>query len=254
MALRWIGAIAALWPTLAAADEAGVLRLRYDAHIGGMRVLSIATEARFDARTYSLQVAARTVGIVGWIGQWQGESLTRGAVAGEALQPAMHRAQSVWRGQPRLVALSYGADGSVRAQVEPPAEKDEREPVPEALTGGTIDTLTAVMALVRRFGADGRCAGEWKLYDGRRRFDVSVGDAGAARLEPSDLNAYAGEARKCRVTTRRIAGYWKGQADAREHTGLVWMASPGNGMPPVPVRAEAELALGMLVVNLRRAE
>jgi hypothetical protein len=51
-----------------------------------------------------------------------------------------------------------------------------------------------------------------------------------------------------------VAGYWKGQVDAAEQTGFVWMASPGNGMPPVPVRAEAEMGLGTLVVNLRKAE
>jgi hypothetical protein len=247
-------ALAALWPVLAAADDATVLRLRYDAHIGGIRVLSVATEAHYDAQAYSLEVAARTVGIVGWVGEWKGDSLTRGGVIGHALRPSSHRADSAWRGEARSVELSYGADGSVRAHVEPPPEKDNREKVPEALTRGTIDTLTAIVALVRGFGQDGQCAGNWKLYDGRRRFDVTIGDAGPATLEPSSYNVYAGQARKCRVTTRRVAGYWKGQVDAAEQTGFVWMASPGNGMPPVPVRAEAEMGLGTLVVNLRKAE
>ncbi|MCC6469136.1 MAG: DUF3108 domain-containing protein [Alphaproteobacteria bacterium] len=251
---HWLCAIAAAWPSLALADDPTVLRLRYDAYIGGIRVLSIATEARYDAQAYSLEVAARTVGIVGWVGDWKGDSLTRGGVMGRALRPALHRADSTWRGAPRLVELSYGADGTVRTRVEPPPEQDNREKVPEAETKGTIDTLTAIVALVRRFGSDGQCAGDWKLFDGRRRFDVMVYDAGEAALEPSNYSAYAGPARKCRVTTRRVAGYWKGQADTAEQTGYVWMAPLGEGRAPVPVRAEAEIGLGTLVLNLRKAE
>jgi len=251
---RWLCAVAALWPALAAADDPTVLRLRYDAHIGGIRVLSIATEARYDDQAYSLEVAARTVGIVGWVGEWKGESLTRGGVIGSALRPSSHRADSTWRGEARVVELSYGTDGSVTTRVEPPPEKDNREKVPEAMTKGTIDTLTAIVALVRRFGQDGQCAGNWKLYDGRRRFDVTIYDAGEAALEASSYNVYAGQARRCRIVSRRVAGYWQGQADAAEQTGYVWMASPAEGRPPVPVRAEAETGLGTLVMNLRKAE
>lgn len=252
---RMIVLIAALWPALAQAGDATVLRLRYDAHIGGVRVLSIATEARYDDQAYSLEVAARTVGVVGWVGEWKGGSLTRGRLMGSTLRPSVHRADSSWRGEPRLVELSYGTDGAVSTRVEPPPEKDNREKVPEAMTRGTIDTLTAIVALVRSFAQDGQCAGNWKLYDGRRRFDVAISDAGQAMLEPSSYSAYAGPAKKCRVATRRVAGYWKGQAgQAAEQSGFVWMASPGEGRPPVPVRAEAELGLGTLVMNLKKVE
>jgi len=245
----------ALWTSAAAAEEPVRLRLQYDAYLGGIRVLSIASLARFDGAAYDLEVASRTVGIVGWVGDWKGNSLTRGRIEGAALRPTSHHAESVWRGEPRLVDLAYGADRGVAATIEPPPESDDREPVPAALTRGTVDTLTVIMSLVRGFSRGGGCAGSFPAFDGRRRFDVAIAEAGEATLEASSYNIYGGTARRCRVTTRRIAGYWKGRgSDAEEQTGYVWMASPLPGRPAVPVRAEAETGLGTLVLNLRRAE
>lgn len=248
--------LAALLPVSAAAAEEPVsLRLTYDAHIGGVRVMSIAALARFAAGAYDLEVASRTVGVVGWVGDWKGNSFTKGAVAEGGLRPASHRADSMWRNEPRFVELTYGADRSVSVSADPPPDKDGREPVPEAMTRGTVDTLTAIMGLVRSFGADGKCAGAYPAFDGRRRYDIQIEDAGEAVLEPSSYSAYAGPARKCRVTTRRVAGYWKGRGnDAAEQQGFVWMAPVLAGRPPVPVRAEAEMTLGALVLNLKKAE
>ncbi len=247
--------LALLLPTTVAAEQPVTLRLNYEAHLGGVRVLSVAALARFVAGAYDLEVASRTVGVVGWVGDWKGNSFTKGTVGEAGLRPSSHRADSVWRGEPRFVELTYAADRSVAIQAEPPAARDDREPVPEAQTRNTVDTLTAIMGLVRSFGAEGKCAGAYPAFDGRRRYDIAIEDAGEAVLEPSSYSAYAGPARKCRVTTRRVAGYWKGRGnDAPEQQGFVWMAPAVAGQSPVPVRAETETALGSLVLNLKKAE
>ncbi len=247
--------VALLTPAWAFAEQPVALRLNYDAHLGGVRVLSVAALARFAGGAYDLEVASRTVGVVGWVGDWKGNSFTKGTVGEDGLRPASHRADSVWRSEPRFVELTYGADRSVAVAAEPPPDKDDRDPVPESMTRGTVDTLTAIMGLVRSFANDGKCAGAYPAFDGRRRYDIQIEDAGAAVLEASSYSAYAGPARKCRVTTKRVAGYWKGRGnDAAEQQGFVWMAPATPGQPPVPVRAETETPLGALVLNLKKAE
>lgn len=242
-----------LQPIVARAEEPVALRLRYEAHIGGVRVMSIAALARFAPGGYDLEVASRTVGIVGWVGEFKGNSFTRGTIGEAGLRPASHRSDSTWRSEARLVELTYAADRTVAVVAEPPPDKDDREPVPESQTRGTVDTLTAIMALIRGFGANGQCAGTWPVFDGRRRFDVTIDDAGAATLDPSSYNFYAGPTRKCRITTHRVAGYWKGRptGDSDDQTGFVWMAPAKPGQLPIPVRAETEFGLGTMVLNLK---
>ncbi|MCK6449410.1 MAG: DUF3108 domain-containing protein [Alphaproteobacteria bacterium] len=248
----------------AAAQEAGApsakWRLDYEAYIGGFRILSIVSAVRWDADDYDIEVAALTRGVVGWIGDWRGRGVSHGTVDNGLLRPARSRSDTTWRGETRFTDVTYAADGSVVTAAKPSNEEDNRDPVPPQLARNTIDILSALVALVRKVGATGRCDGSFPVYDGRRRYDLSVSDAGEATLEKTSYSLFAGQARKCEAVMRRLAGFWK-EKDPRRQAApdadkpvVVWLAPPKPGAPSLPVRAEAELALGTLVLHLRAAE
>lgn len=259
----WILALLALGlvgPGGASAQDQVKWRLDYEAYIGGFRIMSIASQVRWDAKAYEIEIAALTRGVVGWIGDWKGRSVAHGTLDNGALRPARSRVDSTWRGEARFTDVIYAPDGSVRTEAQPTNEEDNRDPVPPELARNTIDVLTALIALVRKVGATGRCDGAFAVYDGRRRFDLSASDTGEAVLAPSSYSPFAGRARKCEVSMRRLAGFWK-EKDPRRQVApeqdrplVMWLAPPKPGAPALPVRAEAELALGTLVLHLRAAE
>lgn len=244
--------VLAFAPAARAADEAAAFRLDFEAYLGGFRVMSIASEGHYTAQGYAIEAAARTRGVVGWFGNWTGNGTSTGAVTAHAFVPRMHRDDSTWRGDKRFVELDYAADGSVTVRAEPPPEKDNRDPVPPGETSGTMDSLSAVVALIRAVNSAGRCAGEARIFDGRRRFDLKLGGGEQAMLEKSDQLFYGGPALKCAGTIRRIGGFWKG-TDYRlddDKPSYVWMARLTPSGPLLPVRMEIETGLGTLVVNL----
>lgn len=244
----------------AQAQEAAKWRLDYEAYIGGFRILSIASQVRWDAGAYEIEVAALTRGVIGWIGDWKGRGVSRGAVDDGLLRPAHSRSDTSWRGEARFTDLTYAPDGSVVTEAKPSNEEDNRDPVPPQLARNTIDILSALVTLVRKVGATGRCDGAFPVYDGRRRYDLSVSDAGDVTLEKTSYGLFAGRAHKCQAVMRRLAGFWK-ETDPRRQAApeadkpvVIWLAPPRPGAPSLPVRAEAELALGTLVLHLRAAE
>ncbi len=244
----------------AQAQESARWRLDYEAYIGGFRILSIASQVRWDAEAYDIEVAALTRGVIGWIGDWRGRGVSHGTVDNEMLRPAHSRSDTTWRGEARFTDVTYASDGSVVTEAKPTNEEDNRDPVPPQLARSTIDILSALVALVRKVGATGRCDGSFPVYDGRRRYDLVVVDAGDAMLERTSYSLFAGEARKCQAVMRRLAGFWK-EKDPRRQAApeadkpvVLWLAPPRPGAPSLPVRAEAELALGTLVLHLRAAE
>ena len=244
--------VLAATPVAWAADETASFRLDFEAYLGGFRVMSIASEGHYTVQGYAIEAAARTRGVVGWFGNWVGNGTSAGAVTAAALAPRMHRDDSAWRGDKRFVEIDYAADGSVTVTAEPPPEKDNRDPVPPGETRGTMDSLSAVVALIRAVNAAGGCAGETRIFDGRRRFDLKLSGGEQVVLEKSDLLAYGGPALKCAGTIRRIGGFWKG-TDYRLDDGkpsYVWMARANPSDPLLPVRMEIETGLGTLVVNL----
>jgi hypothetical protein len=233
-----------------AADEAQ-FRLDFEAYLGGFRVMSVASEGRYGPGGYAIEAAARTRGVVGWFGDWIGRGVSDGAVKGGGLVPRVHRDESTWRGDKRFVEMNYAADGSVAVRAEPPPEKDNRDPVPAGEMMGTVDALTAALTLIRRVNAAGACAGEARIFDGRRRFDLRLSGGEQVVLTKSDQLGYGGPALKCAGVVRRIAGFWKGTEyrlddDKPSH---VWLARLSPAGPLLPVRMEIEIGIGTLVVN-----
>ncbi|MGQ0676249.1 MAG: DUF3108 domain-containing protein [Rhodospirillales bacterium] len=235
----------------ARAAEGTAFRLDFEAYLGGFRSLSAAAEGRYDARAYAIEVAARTRGVVAWFGDWVGRGVSRGAASGGALRPTGFRADTTWRGEPRFVELAYAPDGSVAVNAEPPPELDNRDPVPARETLDTVDALSAAMALIRSVNAAGRCAGETRVYDGRRRFDMRLSDDGEDAVPKSGYGVFAGAALKCRVALRRIGGIWKNVEHPEDgKPSFLWMARLAPGGPYLPVRIEAETPLGTLIMHL----
>jgi len=246
----FMGLVLAGAPAVRAAEETA-FRLDFEAYLGGFRILSAASQGRYGAEDYAIEVGARTRGVVAWFGNWVGRGVSRGTAAADGLHPAGFRADTTWRGEPRFVELTYGADRSVAVRADPPPEQDNRDPVPEQETVDTMDALSAVVSLIRSVNAAGRCAGTVRVYDGRRRFDMRLGDDGRETLEKTGYGMFAGEALKCRVAMRRIGGFWKNVEHPEDgKPSFLWMARLDPGGPYLPVRIAAETPLGTLVMHL----
>ena len=152
--------------------------------------------------------------------------------------------------------LDWDEEGGLAARVEPAAEEEGREPVPPALLAGALDPLSAVVGELARPGAAGACTGSVPVYDGRRRYDLTFRQAGRRMLGDSGYSAYAGEAVVCEVGVELLAGRSRedrndGRARPRPPS-RVMLAPVVEGLPPLPVRIEAEGRLGPLVLHLDR--
>jgi hypothetical protein len=174
--------------------------------------------------------------------------------SGVGLAPVRYAMEGRWRDRLRRIAMHWpGGEPEVLALV--PANAEEREPVPVELQRGTIDTLTAIVGLLRRVAETGRCEGEAALFDGRRRTDVNARTEGEDTLHAPRSGIFAGPALRCIVEGRQVAGFWSGQG--RDEAGAprsatAWLARPQPGMPLIPVRIEAETGWGPVYIHLTR--
>lgn len=244
------------------------MRAAYQAHVGGMSPLKGQAELVMEAGRYSLRIDAETDGFVGRLLSWQSRVTSLGTLARGVPRPELYELSSLWRGEPRDVTLRYDARGGVQVTAVPPPEEDEREPVPDELQRGTLDPVTAMLAVMLG-AAEGRgCAGTMPVYDGRRRYDMVFADLGMDRIAPSGYSAFSGAARRCQVTYKPIAGYSRkpppslmgqrlfarSEGDGEPRPPVeVWFAPVTEGGPPVPVRIETESGLGGVVVHLTGA-
>jgi hypothetical protein len=223
--------------------------LEYEVLYGPLQVMAMQSTARLEAARYETSTQVRTVGIAGMLFPWTAGAITVGTRGQSGLAPLTHRARGEYRGSERRVAIDYDAGGAVRAEIAPPPEADDRAPVPEAEQQTTIDPLTATLAAV-----ESGCRGTLRIFDGRRRYDLSLADQGETEL-PAETPVYRGRAQHCRARVTPHTGFWRAseQHDERPAQLDVWIAAPKPDVMPVPVYMQLSGARGTLGFRLSAA-
>ena len=245
--MRWFGlALLALLGAAPASATETRLVLDYDLTYGPFRLVALRATVDLDDRRYRAATDMHTVGLAGILFPWESHAHSAGVQAAGGPRPERFSSEGVFRGQPRHVEIDYGADGIVKAHVEPPPEEDWRDQVPQELVGGTIDPLSASLSVMSR-----DCSGTVPVFDGRRRYDLTLTDMGADSVEGSG-QAFSGPARRCRAQVRALAGFWKTEPQQSEAPTTLdfWVAQPTAGSPPVPVYLELSGNRGTLRIHL----
>lgn len=247
-------------PAAKAADD--TVRLAYDAYIGPFYVVSAEADLELSGDRYKVVTRAKSQGMASWFFEWRSEARTEGGRIAGTLRPRRHEVDGQWRGKLRKVRLAYpdstgiGDSGTVEFDVSPPPDGTERDPVPPPLTKGTIDPLSATLTVLLRMAEGGRCDGAFRVFDGRRRYDMSVSPGEQSVLPRLHSSVFAGSARRCNFQLKRIAGFWKKRTDFRRPVTAptLWVASPMAQVPPVPVRFTADTGFGELRIHLVRVQ
>jgi hypothetical protein len=204
---------AALSLALAAAPaRAEPMSAAYQVYFGGLNVLKAEALWEQGATGYRLTAEAETQGFVGWLNPWKGTTESQGQIFGGKVIPERHlnwgsSDDSESDGE-RLVMLSYDAEGNItETLVQPEQDWEGRHPLPADADKGTLDPLSVIAGLAELLQAGGRCEGSFAVFDGRKRYNLIVSDAGEAVLPPTSYSIYAGPARGCRLDYEMLGGH-----------------------------------------------
>lgn len=234
----------------AAANER--LVLSYALWKGGFHALDLEAGLSRGGGDYKVKFAAQTRGFIGWLYPYLLEGEAAGRLAGKGPRPDRFATLARSRSDEKRRAISYLDDGTLVTWSEPPrSAADDEEAVPTDMRSNTLDPASAILSVVETVAKAGSCQGAYPVYDGRRRYDLSVSLIGPRMLASSSYNSYSGPATLCRVEVDKLSGF----RDDEEAEGLptvinVWLASVANSEPAVPVRLEGESGLGSLIIHL----
>jgi hypothetical protein len=248
------------------------LALGYDVYIGGVYAFHFDSTLSVDEHSYMVTLAGGTTGLIGRMFSWQADMRSAGGIASAKPAPAglsSHTFESAtsWQGKPRKTTLRFRDDGKYEVALDPPEEAQTVQAdgaLPAVLPAGTLDPVAASLSALAQSARDGACARQQTVFDGRRYYELVVRDGDGDNVAPPNhLSAYAGPALKCRIAMKRLAGfakrryaqYWDDESGALP---TIWSAALVRGMPLVPVRFSAPIAIagniGSLMIHIVRAE
>lgn len=250
-----------LFSTLASAPAQAArepVRLGYTAYAGGIGVMSFELAFDLPGGTYAVEMEGETRGLVGSLFSWRSRSRAEGRLEPSGPRPDSFESIGHWRGEPRRILLDWDEGGVLAATVEPDIAEEEREPVPPALLADVLDPLSAAVGVFTRMESATPCTGTVPVYDGRRRYDLTLSQKGRRVLADSSYSAYAGETVVCEVGFTLLAGRTpedrRRERDGPRPPTQVLLAPVVEGLPPLPVRVEAEGRLGTFILHLDRID
>ena len=245
-----------------AASAEGVA-LGYEGYLGGLHMMTAEVEMARNDENYRMVTNARGRGIIGWFIDWQSKAVTEGAVGADGiLKPLSHRREMIRGKKPaKIMQIEYRDDGV--PMVARLREGDEAKFAEEKSRKDTIDPMSVVSVIVDQMAAGQTCIGEFQVFDGKLRYDATAKKGDPGSLKGNKYMMYRGAAERCDLTLKAIDGFDEEErpVNPRERKPAsddtmvltLWFASPGEGLPSVPVMASADSEYGGLRIYLARA-
>lgn len=250
---RTCAAAVALW---ALPLQAEAMKLDYDIYAGGLFLVSGAMTLDIADGRYSAGVEAKGGRLVDLLSRWSYQASADGRVkAGTRVEPEQFRSDRKQRKRHRTLALDYDGAGNVSVTAEPPQSELAAGAVAPEFRPNTLDPVSAAVGIIAAGGKTG-CTGTFPVFDGRRRYDVTVTSQGPDTLQKSSRNMHQGAAEKCTIRIHPVAGFERDREEGEffqygvDRTATAWFASPLPGEPRVPVKIQVGLEWIDVVMNL----
>ncbi len=251
-----IGAMGAMiWPDPGLAETAVSVAAQYEVYAAGLDIAAVQIDYGLAAQTYQMHMSYHTTGVVSLFADGISNSSVGGTWRGDTALPRHLFAEGSWKGDPRLTDIDFSTNPPVVRRLLP-SDTHERQPVPDALKAGAIDTLSAMADLMHTAANTGRCDLSLRTYDGHRVLRFDTRSAGQDMLTPYRIAQFAGNTLRCDFTATPVAGMKDDdRADARPLHGSIWLAPLTPGAAPIPVRMAFETRwFGDAIMGLIKSE
>ncbi|OWJ64875.1 DUF3108 domain-containing protein [Inquilinus limosus] len=255
-------------PAMAADASA---RMTYDVYVGGLRMLEVTSGVSLGSDRYDVDLSAHVVGIAATFSDWRSNVQSSGALQGPQVRPARNVVERINGDDARTTTITFLGGGRMDVEIVPSKKPKRAQTIPPEQLVHAVDPLSGVVSILQALHVGAAaCKGQVPVFDGRRLYRADLADGGTVMLQKADQGMYGGETQRCTLTLTPMVGdfnfgderrttkpteyFQRSSRVSDERVIETWLASPGGGLPAVPVRIQSESPWGLVVVHLRAAQ
>jgi hypothetical protein len=234
---------------IAAPAAADRFMLTYDGYglgfvpLGGMTVDADVTED-----SYLVTATLRSGGLLNLFERTNLTATAAGVIDDGAVYWRSYDLDHRYSRKHRTIAMRWGEDGAVVAQIEPTYRVWGEPPASDAQQRRSRDPVSTMVAMAIDVGQTRRCAGAYPTFDGRFHYLMELAGGEIDRFEGG---GYEGEVLKCALAYIAVAGYEPRDAGRRRIPhGEVWFALMPDSRFALPLRIATPISAGGAVVRL----
>ena len=250
-----------LWACLAltysgsAVAASGEFELEYRVQWGNSFLGRSIANWVIDDQSYRLTGNAKSEGALSFFYDFEGKNELSGRIADGAYQPSRFASDSTYDDDGYITEVIWDK-GNARPTytVTPEPELDEVHPLDPDSLDDVLDPFSAMLTALAAFEKTKSCEGVYRIFDGRRRSDVTLIDLGTTTLEADRTWSYKGNATICGSASKMLGGHEiKDEKDKDEEPDFekvkIYVAEVAPGLT-MPVRIEIDNFLGDVIIRL----
>lgn len=243
-------------------SEPEKLGLKYDVYAGGFKALNAELIMDLDPKAYDMALKASTQGMIGNLFPWEASYATSGHAKNGTPIPSLHTARSSWKKDEKVTEMQYGPKGTL---LKTTTREDNKTKVKKdfepSITQDAVDMLTGTLQMMQNTQLTDKCEGSFPVFDGKRRFNITLTDAGKETFKKSKYSAFRGEALRCTIKVEPVAGFNKkdqkrgwlavqNHTEERKKPPTIWFGKLAENGPMLPVRMEIASSYGSVIAHL----
>ncbi|TNE35716.1 MAG: DUF3108 domain-containing protein [Alphaproteobacteria bacterium] len=233
--------------------------IEYVVYWGGFHLATLEFIGSVRGGEYQIRTLIETEGVADALLKSKADIGSKGDLEGSLVRPVLYNSDITDSNRRQLVSMTY-SDHVPGDVLSFPEYNLERFPVEAKLKPDTVDPISAIMYILAGSAVtEGNpCGGKIPIFDGRRRFDMALEYIEHDTVSTGRKGAYKGEALKCWVGYKKIAGFKPAktarqaskEAAAKSNWPDVYMwLVPHDSSLLVPVRIQAENNLGAFIAR-----
>jgi hypothetical protein len=237
--------------------------LKYDVYAGGFKALNATLAMDVDAKAYDMALKAETEGFIGDMFPWKASYTTSGhADKNGTPVPVQHLAKSSWKKSTKVTEMDYDPNGTLlKTTTQEGSKTTVNRDIDPAMSDDTVDMLTGTLMMLQNAKNTQKCEGTFPVFDGKRRFNITMQDDGTDTILKNKYSSFDGEAIRCTLKIEPVAGFKKkdqkrgwlavqNHTEERKKPPTLWLAKIDGTGPMVPVKMEIASAYGAVVAHL----
>ena len=206
-----------------------------------------------DEKKIIVKAKTKTSGFLNTFYEYQGELISVSLENNKMWKPYKFTTESFFNNKNRYSDLTWGLDKSVSYELDPLLDLKEVHGIDKLSLTNVMDPLTSIINVIENIKNKKNCDQSFKIFDGRRRYDLKIKSLGEAILKNDRPKSFSGDVIICGLRMFPLGGHrlkskWKPEEDKFSDFKVFFGTTSYGSL--FPVRINLERWFGTVVIRL----
>lgn len=224
----------------------------YEVQFGNFVVGNSQVFIEADSSRFILNSKSKTAGFLDVLYRYEGDLYASSARGNNEWFPKVFSASGTFNNKKRSSKLDF-ENNLVKYKNYPVLDLKKVHPINQSTLIGVIDPITAFINVIEKINASQQCDETFKIFDGRRRYDLKIKSLGITLLENDRPKSYNGKVVVCGLKVKPLGGHrletkWRPNEDKFTDFKIFFGETSLGRI--LPVRMELKRWFGTIIIRL----